>query len=416
MKNKTKGILWNTLGSAIFGGNSFVMLAMVSRVGTVEQAGYFGIAFTTAQILYIVGLFGVSHYQMTDYRAKYHFSDYACMRLFSCILAVAGCAGAIYLLQFTGEKAKYTAVLTALMLLNAVGDLYQSLFFQKNRLDLSGSALFYRTFWPLLAFCAVLIWTRSVMLSLVVQITANLAITLYYRFRVVPRFLADEKSGDTPGPRRLAWECAPLFASLLLMNVIVNASKYGVEFLMDDTAQGYYNMIFMPAQVINLCSQFLLKPFLSRYAELLNNKRYRDFWALLFRQIAWVIGLTGVCCLCAYWLGAPVLGFLYKKDLSAFALSLTLVVLGGGVFALCQLFYYVFVILRLQKYILLLYVFAMAVTVMVSPALMCASGLSGAAVSFAAVHGFLLICYVCGMIIFTRRSDRAGNIGGHNDV
>ena len=52
-----KGTIWNTLGSTMYGANSFIMLALVSRVGTVDQAGYFGIAFTTAQILYIVGLF-----------------------------------------------------------------------------------------------------------------------------------------------------------------------------------------------------------------------------------------------------------------------------------------------------------------------------------------------------------------------
>ena len=62
-----RGIFWNTLGSTMYGLNSFLMLALVSRVGTVEETGAFGIAFTTAQLMYIVGLLGVSHYQMTDY-------------------------------------------------------------------------------------------------------------------------------------------------------------------------------------------------------------------------------------------------------------------------------------------------------------------------------------------------------------
>ena len=78
-----KGVIWNSLGSLMYGANSFIMLALVSRVGTVEQAGYFGIAFTTAQILYIVGLFGVPHFQMTDYGEKYRFSDSIHARRFS---------------------------------------------------------------------------------------------------------------------------------------------------------------------------------------------------------------------------------------------------------------------------------------------------------------------------------------------
>ena len=83
---KNNGVFWNTLGSTMYGVNSFIMLALVSRVGTVEQSGYFGIAFTTAQILYIVGLFGVNIFQMTDYQHQYRFSDYAKVKVFSCFL------------------------------------------------------------------------------------------------------------------------------------------------------------------------------------------------------------------------------------------------------------------------------------------------------------------------------------------
>ena len=62
-----KGAIWNTLGSTMYGMNSFLTLAIVSRIANVEETGAFGIAFTTAQILYIVGLLGTNHYQQTDY-------------------------------------------------------------------------------------------------------------------------------------------------------------------------------------------------------------------------------------------------------------------------------------------------------------------------------------------------------------
>lgn len=66
----------------MYGLNTFLMLALVSRVGSVEEVGAFGIAFTTAQLMYIVGLFGVSHYQMTDYDKTYSFREYGLLRSF----------------------------------------------------------------------------------------------------------------------------------------------------------------------------------------------------------------------------------------------------------------------------------------------------------------------------------------------
>ncbi len=391
---KMKGAIWNTLGSMMYGANSFIMLALVSRVGTVEQAGCFGIAFTTAQILYIIGLFGVSHYQMTDYTETYSFSNYAHVRLYSCILMTVCCDGAILLLGFTGTKAVYTAGLTLLMLLNAVGDLYQSMFFQMNRLDLSGAALFYRTFWPLLIFGGVLLSSGHVLAAIAAQTAASLIVTCYYAGKVAPQLFAGRPSQRPSGSdAALMRECFPLFLSLFLMNLIANSSKYGVEFWLDDQAQGYYSMIFIPFQAINLCSQFIFKPFLNGYAELLHRGENRQFLSLLKKQILLIAALTAVCCLCAYWLGTPALGFLYHKDLSPFTAELTLVILGGGIFAVCQLFYYVLVILRRQKSILNIYLASFAATAVFTAGSVKRHGLAGAAFSLILDYTLMLLLY-----------------------
>lgn len=400
-----KGTIWNTLGSTMYGLNSFIMLAVVSRIGTVEETGEFGIAFTTAQLLYIVGLLGVSHYQMTDYGKKYCFCDYAKIRAFSCLLMLAACVVSILALGFTGQKALYTILISALMLLNVVGDLYQNLFFQNNRLDLSGSALFYRTFWSLIVFAVTLVVTRQIVLAVLLQILCNFMTTLYYIMKIAPAFLVEgprqSRTGCSPGT--LLMECFPLFISLLLMNLVINASKYGIEFWMDDTAQGYYNMIFMPAQVINLCSQFIFKPMLNQYAVLIQEKQKVQFRTLLVKQMALIGGFTLICCLGAAILGTPVLGFLYHKDLSAQAVPLVLVVFGGGVFAMCQLYYYIFVILRRQKDISIIYILASILSIPITYGCIQWIGLTGAALSFAAVHMIIFILYL--MLLMRNRGE-----------
>lgn len=403
------GALWNTVGSAMYGVNSFVMLALVSRIGTVEQAGYFGIAFTTAQILYIVGLFGVNIFQMTDYQHQYRFSDYAKVKVFSCLLMLVGGVGSVFVMGDQPEKVAYLLTLTLLMLLNAVGELYQSLFFQNNRLDLSGSALFYRTFWSLAVFAAVLFLTGNILLAVILQTLCNLGVTLYYALKIAPKFISMESKQQQMHSKAFALvlECVPLFIGMFLMNLIINASKYGIEFFLDDRAQGYYNMIFMPAQVINLCSQFLFKPLLNRYATLLSENKISDFRKLLFKQGGAVLGFTLFCCVAAYWLGTPILGWLYKKDLSMLKTELALVVFGGGVFALCQLFYYVLVILRQQKKILAIYTFVFLVSVVITALLVTQVKFMGAVLSFIVTHAILLIVYIGVLTFVLRRKQRA---------
>lgn len=408
-KVSLKGSLWNSLGSTMYGANSFIMLALVSRIGTVEQAGYFGIAFTTAQILYIVGLFGVNIFQMTDYQHQYRFSDYAKVKVFSCFLMLIGGIGSIFVMGDHPEKIAYLLTLTILMLLNAVGELYQSLFFQNNRLDLSGSALFYRTFWSLTIFSVTIFLTKDILLSVLLQILCNFVLTFYYGAKVATKFiLAEEKQERSKSSAvALALECVPLFIGMLLTNLIINASKYGIEFFLDDTAQGYYNMIFMPAQVINLCSQFLFKPLLNQYAILLEKNRLSDFRKLLLKQIGLVSVFTFVCCLITYWLGTPILGWLYKKDLSTLKSELTMVILGGGVFAACQLFYYIFVILREQRKILFIYIFVFLSSVAVTALLVTRMRLTGAVLSFIITHVILLLVYALVLSWVLRGKQRA---------
>ena len=256
----------------------------------------------------------------------------------------------------------------------------------------------------MLLFCIILWVTRSIIVALSVQILANLFLTIYYAVWVAPRFISAQPCDRASGQvQNLLMECFPLFVSLLLMNIVINASKYGIELMMNDLAQGYYNMIFMPAQVINLCSQFLFKPLLNRYSKLLSERQIRTFGILLLRQIVLIALLTCVCCAGAYAMGIPVLSLLYQKDISALRIHLILVVLGGGIFAVCQLYYYIFVILRRQKWIMKIYLCITVVAVPTTAVCVHSAGLMGAVLSFVILHAILALCYTARIYAVLRR-------------
>lgn len=382
-----KGIIWNTLGSAMHGFNSFIMLAMVSRIGTAEEVGAFSIAFSTAQVLYFIGLFGVNHYHMTDYQKRYSFWQYARIRMLSCILMLlAGCV-VIVVLGFSGEKRLYAICLILLMLINAVASLFQSLFFQHNRLDLAGASLFFRTFWALLTFCSVLVIYQNILTAICLQIMVNILVTIYYVLRYAIKYVrilgAREEIQSTLS---LLNECLPLFGSTLLMNIVINSPKYGIELTMNDAAQGYFGMIFMPVQVINLCTQFLFKPVLNEYAKVLEEKKITEFYRLLKKQLISVAGFTLICSIAAAAAGAKVLGFVYNKDLTGLTIPLVIVIVGGGIYAATQLYYYIFVILRRQKEILKIYSLTTIASVFLTMGMVHALGIWGAVLSFAVTH------------------------------
>ena len=121
-----KGVIWNTLGSGMFAANSILLLLIVSRVFGVAAAGDFGIAFTTAQILYIIGLFGINHFQMTDYAEQYSFASYRAAKWITTAAMICGCLVLFFFGGNTRKQAWLLLLLTMYMAVHSFAELYQS--------------------------------------------------------------------------------------------------------------------------------------------------------------------------------------------------------------------------------------------------------------------------------------------------
>jgi len=378
---KKKGFIWNTLGSGIFAVNGFLMLMLVSRIKGTAVAGEFGIGWTTAHILFIVGLFGMNSFQMTDYDEEYRFADYFWVKVFSTGLMVVGCAASIWLLDFSGNKSLFTVLLTGYMVLNSFAELYQSMYFQKNRIDLSGKSLFYRTFFSMLSFILILYVTQNVLLGLIAMLLINLGLTWWW---ILPskQFNLGGIEWRKKQVCQLARTCTPLFLSAFLSILSLNAPKYILEHFSDDVTQGYFNMIFMPASVINLLSGFVFKPLLNDYGEAFRNRDASRFYKIFRKNIAFLLGVEILCCAGAWVLGTPVMGLLYKADLSAYRVPLLLIVIGGGFMATINLLYYLLVLLRRQKLILINYAAVSVISFAIGIPLVQSYGIFGASLSF----------------------------------
>jgi O-antigen/teichoic acid export membrane protein len=382
LQQKRRGILWNALGSTMFAANTLVMVVVVSRTSSIDTVGCFGIALAIAQLLLNIGLFGVDLFQMTDYKKHYAFSDYFRARILTCLLMALVCLCLVIWGIPEPEKKLLTVLLTMLYLTHAIGNLYQGLLFQENRLDLSGQALFFRVLLALLAFVIAQIITRNVSLSLVASIIASIiGIGIWGIHRTKPYH--DRHTGlRLEKAASILRCCTPLFISSFLVLFIFNASRYGIDWLMDDTTQGYFSLIVLPALVINLISQFIFRPVLNDIARALERGDIKGFSRIFVRQLFIVAVLTVGATLAMPLIGLPLLTMLYATDLSAFPREASLLIVGGGLFALNQLFYSVLIIMRRQGSVLVAYVVSVAVAIPLTIGAIIGLGLLGACLAF----------------------------------
>ena len=406
MSQLKRDTFWNTLGSAMYGANSFLMLVMVSNTASLSTTGSFSISWTTAQMLYIIGLFGANFYQMTDYKEEYSFSDYFWLRLWSCGLMVLGCL--LYALQRNEkEKVFYLVILTIYMIVNAVGEIYQSFYFQQLHVDVSGQILFFRTLIPFCAFALFQVTIRNLVLSLIVMLAVNLIITALYAKQ-------SRTQGGTSILRpkakcliKLFKSCFPLFISAFLMILIVNLPRYVVEWKLTDEMQGYFSLLFIPAQVINMLSQFVFKPLLNGYSVLIEQKKYLEFWKSLLKQFIFIVAFTAVCCLGGAILGIPFLSWVYGANLNGYVEILVIIILGGGALAAAQLMYYILVLIRQQRRIMLIYGVVALAAFPGTWVLVEKTGLWGAASSIVVVHLLTMLLELLGVYFAVKKMPRA---------
>ena len=80
-----KNFIWNVLGTGLNAFNSLFFMIIVTRINGIEQAGIFTIAFSTACIIYFVGVYAGRIYQVTELNQNITDKEFIVNRMISSI-------------------------------------------------------------------------------------------------------------------------------------------------------------------------------------------------------------------------------------------------------------------------------------------------------------------------------------------
>ena len=386
------GVLWFTVGNSMQAGTTVLMTMLTGYVLDLASVGIFSFALMASQLLYTVGLFGANDLQMTDYDHRYRFGDYFKVKVVSTLAAMLICFILPGLLGLHGRKMACLFLLTTYMLINSAAELYQSMLFQAQRLDLSGKMLFFRMTVSLAGFAVVILIKRSLLQACAVLLLVNFAATCFSvrrwcgAYRDSPCILRDGKE------KELFIESFPLCLSVLGFLLNINAPKFLINYFLTDEIQGIYTILFMPVYAVNLISQFIFKPYLIKYARNLE-KQDGSFEKLLLSQTLFIGLCAGLAAFGMWLLGPWLLKLLFSKDLTAYRGWMGVFMVSGGLMALNQLCYYLLVLLKRQKMILANYSVGIIVSFTAGIAVIPHTGIMGTWLAFTLGQTSLLAGY-----------------------
>lgn len=411
-----QNIAWNMIGSLIYAGSSMILTALVNHLVGLELGGIFGFAFSAfGQQMFLVAYFGMRPFQSTDVNQAYTFGEYRRVRLYTCMGAVL--FGIFYIFAntylvpngYSREKTLVVFLMVVYKVLDGFADVYESEFQRDGRLYLTGKAMAYRTILSVVLFLGALFFTRELVFSCVVAVLAQAAGILLFDWntmKLVPGVKTAREAGKSLELIRASFL---LFFSVFLDGLIFAMTRYAVDAQMTSTDTAIFGAIFMPTSVINLAANFVVRPFLTKMSYQWEGKKFGEFTRDLKKLLLIILFLTIVALTGAWAIGVPVLGVISNVDLVPYKSGLLYIILGGGFFAVMNLFYYVLVIMKCQRRIFFGYVLVCLLSVALSFSLVKIGGINGGAFSYMLEMLVLMMCFMGqAFYVFHREKKRRG--------
>lgn len=339
--NFRKNFFWNILGTGFNSFNSLFLMIIVTRINGVDEAGIFTLAFSTACILYVIGTYSGRIYQVTETDPAVSEKDYLACRVFTTVLMIVAGFAFVILRGYNPYKSLIFILLCLYKALEAFSDVLYGVMQKHDSLYQAGRSYFIKSLFTLSLFLICDIWTKNLVLSIIVIIVAWILIILFYDIPRVNGFIKEEKSWERSSVISILRNGFFVFANTFMGIYMTNASKYAIDDFMTEKYQTIFGILIMPTTALTLFGQFILHPYLNNIAQLNEQKKYKELNGIINKVNLYIFGAGVLGCILAYTIGIPILNFLYGVDISEYRIELVIIIaaatlynIGGIYFAL----------------------------------------------------------------------------------
>ena len=267
---------------------------------------------------------------------------------------------------------------------DAIADPLYGVMQKHSRLYFAGFSMTLKAVVGFFAFLAVDILTEDIRLAAVCLLAANIVFIAGYD---IPRVRSLEIIGQIfkgnlkPGMFLLRVSVF-IFSFALLTNLLVNVPRYYVDAYHSDEELGLFGIIIMPATMLNLFVQFVIQPKLVPISERYAAGDYSSVNRTVTKLILISLAFGVIATFLAWFIGCPVLTFIFAENLYQFKVGLTLVVLAGTINTMTMIYSNILSVMRRFKIQLFNYIIAV-VSIFIASAVFIESGsVDGAILAF----------------------------------
>ncbi len=402
MKNDSRNVIWNIIGTSFNALISLALMIIVTRVNGEDTAGVYAFSFSVALVLYFIGVYHGRVYQVSDVSDRTD-GDFLISRTVTCLCMMAAATVFVLLNRYDLYKSACILIFCLYKCMEAFTESVYAIIQRNNELYKVGISFTLKSIAVTAFFFITDRNTHDLLLSACSIIVTYLLIFFLYDLRNLRQAVTDT---DTQRARRrfLYREGFFPFIISILSACVINASKYVIDLKLTNADQAVYGIIIMPSTLILLFVQYILHPYIGRISHLYKEDDHSQISVIVRRFVMAVGGVGMIATAVAAVIGIPVLELIYGIRLYDYRLHLVIIMLGAGLFGISNILSNVLITMRenrIQSVILFAAsMIAFALAYFLTPVY----GLMGAAASYTMVMFILFAAFSVLMFIRLRES------------
>jgi len=393
-KQFRKNFIWNILGTGLNAFNSLFFLIAVTRINGIDDAGIFTIAYSTACIIYVFGIYAGRIYQVTEPNKNIKNADYITNRAITVMFM------SVFVLVFSkirGYDSYKTLVFFLLTLyksLEAMSDVIYGILQKNEKLEIVGKSLFIKSIFSIIIFIVVDIITKDLLIAALSIVFVWLVMLVGYDFMKARKYLDFEEKVKAKNVFSIFRNGFTTFAIAFLGLYIINAPKYSIDSYLANNYQTIFGIVVMPATVVGLLAQFLIHPFLNKILKTYEERDLKQLNKIVLKLI-FVIALFGLACaIAAYLIGSQILGLVYGLDLSEYKLALFIIICASTLYTIGTIYSSVLTTVRETFSQFVIYIIISIFALIVSNLFIKNWSLNGAVYAYLAIMTVQFLIYV----------------------
>lgn len=333
-KQFKKNFIWNIIGTGLNAFNSLFFLIIATRINGINEAGIFTIAFSTACIMYMFGVYAGRIYQVTEPDKSITNKEYIANRLITSIIMIILVFIFCLVRKYDLYKTTVFLLLTSFKALESFSDVLYGILQKNEKLEIVGKSFFIKSLFSVLLFIFTDLITKNMILSIISIILVNVLLIFIYDYKNTNKYIEKNESIKIESIIKIFKSGFYTFSIAFLGIYLLNAPKYAIDLYMANDVQTVFGIIVMPATVVGLIAQFLIHPYLNQILKLYEERNLGKLNKLTIKLIFSITGFGVFAAISAFIIGPEVLGIIYGLDLTLYRMGLLIIIISAIIYTI----------------------------------------------------------------------------------